>query len=263
MNVKRIVILLLCLLMIVPCRAFDGMKVQPGEELTYEVSYMGIKLGTICISTGKLSDCNGSQCYLTEAKIATYKSIPFVKMNVYYRSYTDKSVNASHRFYGLYKSKDYIDTHKIFFNYQKRNIYVSKSNKDNMYFEKSFSNPHQKKYADGLSLFFVARNFLNCGKKITIPTIIDKDTAKTDINFSGEKRGVKASAVKYPVATRHFTGIAHWTGVYGLTGFFEGFFSDDEARIPIRAKLQLYLGSVEVELIKYTRKGWTPPKYSD
>lgn len=258
---RKFAVILLLLIASIPCFATEGMKMQPGEKLTYEVAYMGIKLGTICITTGDLTNYNGKSCYITEADIATYKSIPFVKMKVLYRSWTDKSITCSHRFYGLYHSKNYVDTQKIYFNYEKKNIYVSKGNKNGLYFEKSYGNPSSRKFVNGMSLFFLARNFLTCGKKITVPTIIDKDTAKTDINFTGERRSAKAEAVNYAVACRHFHGMAHWTGIYGLTGYFEGDFSDDEARVPIRAKLQLYLGAVDVELIKYQRKGWTPPKY--
>lgn len=238
--------------------SFAGFDIQPGEELTYEVSYMGIKLGTIEITTDKLqSDKNGS-FYNTKAKIETYKSIPFIKIKVEYNSHTDKTVSFSHQFRGDYKSADYWDIHKIFFNYDKSNIYVSKENKNGKYFEKSY--PNTKKYADGLTIFFIARNFLTSGKKITIPTIVDKNLESTELNFSGKKMDISIEPVKYPIKTVYFNGKANWTGIYGLSGGFEGWFSDDDARIPIRAKLNLYIGAAQVDLIKWKRRGWEPPK---
>jgi hypothetical protein len=236
----------------------DGFKVQSGEELNYEVSYMGAKLGTIKITTGKEEKSGGKAYYTCKAYIATYKGIPFVDIKVLYTSHLDASATFSHQFAGDYKSKGYWDLQKIFFNYDKSNIYVSKENKDGKYFEKSYMN--KKKFSDGLSLFFMARNFLKTKKQVVIPTIIDKDTATTKINFLGNSEKVSVSAINHPVATSHFIGTANWTGVYGLSGNFEGWFSDDEARIPIKAKLQLYLGSVTVELKSWKRKGWEPPK---
>ena len=255
---KKYIFAIVLFLLGIATQAKAGFTPLVGEELTYEVSYMGIKLGTIVISTDETETYNGNKCYITKADISTYKSIPFLDIKVLYNAFTDKSITCSHRFLGKYKSGGYSDLHKIYFNYDKKNIYISKENANGKYFEKSFQNT--KKFADGLTLFFMARNFLTTGKKITIPTIVDKDLASTEISFTGKTQGTNCRAVKYPVATKYFSGLAHWTGVYGLSGTFEGWFSNDDARVPIKAKLQLYLGSADVELIKYKRKGWTPPE---
>lgn len=238
--------------------SFAGFDIKPGEELTYEVSYMGAKLGTIIISTGKLKKENGISFYDTKAEIKTYKSIPFLNINVEYNSKTDKSVSFAHQFIGNYKSNDYWDIHKIFLNYAKSNIYVSKENEYGKYFEKSYQTT--KKYSDGLTIFFIARNFLTSGKKITFPTIVDKQLESTEINFIGKNVDLPIKAVKYPVKTLYFNGKANWTGIYGLSGGFEGWFSNDDARVPIVAKLNLYIGAAKVELIKWKRSGWEPPK---
>lgn len=235
-----------------------GFEMQAGEELTYDVSYMGVSLGTIVITTSKLQSDDNIQYYNTKADIRTHKSIPFVKISVDYNSRTDKSVTYSHQFFGDYKSGDYWDLHKIFFNYSKSNIYISKENKNGKYFEKSYSN--SKKFSDGLSIFFIARNFLTTGKRITVPTIVDKLLESTELNFTGKEAPINIPAVKYPINTLYFNGKANWTGIYGLSGGFEGWFSNDDARVPIRAKLNLYLGAAQVELIKWKRKGWEPPK---
>jgi hypothetical protein len=66
--------------------------------------------------------------------------------------------------------------------------------------------------------------------------------------------------VNYPIMTTHFDGTANWTGVYGLTGSFEGWFSDDAARVPIKAKMKVYIGSVTLELQSWKRGNWQPPK---
>ena len=45
-----------------------------------------------------------------------------------------------------------------------------------------------------------------------------------------------------------------------LKGSFEGWFSDDEARIPIVSKMNVYVGNVVIELVKWKRPGWVPPR---
>jgi hypothetical protein len=71
---------------------------------------------------------------------------------------------------------------------------------------------------------------------------------------------VEIDALDYEIRTVHFQGEANWTGVYGITGKFDGWFSDDEARVPIRAKMKLYVGNADIELVRWKRPGWTPPK---
>ena len=55
-------------------------------------------------------------------------------------------------------------------------------------------------------------------------------------------------------------GTADFTGIYGMSGDFEGWFSNDEARIPILAKMKVIIGSVTIELTRWTRTGWSPPR---
>lgn len=236
----------------------DSFVHYSGEELLYEVSFMSIKLGTIKIVTGNKKKEGNKDIIMTKAYIDTYKGIPFVDIHVVYESFTDYSFSYSHRFFGNFKTGSYTDLQKIFFNYDNTNIYISKENDNGKYFETSIKN--EKKTSDGLSLFFFARKFLDCHKLVTVPTVVDKEVVYTKINFRGTPINLSMPNIKYPVKTLYFDGTANWTGVYGLTGGFEGWFSDDQARIPIKAKMKLSVGSVSIDLISWTRKGWVPPR---
>jgi len=59
----------------------------------------------------------------------------------------------------------------------------------------------------------------------------------------------------------NFDGNAEFTGIFGLNGPFEGWFSNDPAQIPIKAKMKVILGSINIELKKWQRTGWNPPQY--
>jgi hypothetical protein len=56
-------------------------------------------------------------------------------------------------------------------------------------------------------------------------------------------------------------GRADFVGVFGLTGSFNGMFSNDIAGIPITARLKVILGSIRVELKRWNRGYWMPPKF--
>jgi hypothetical protein len=70
-------------------------------------------------------------------------------------------------------------------------------------------------------------------------------------------------AVDYPVDVVRFDGRADFVGVFGLTGGFEGWFSNDDASIPITARMKVILGSIKVELTKWKRGNWAPPKFTE
>jgi len=82
----------------------------------------------------------------------------------------------------------------------------------------------------------------------------------TKINFLGKGDPIKIDAIGYPVKTLYLDGKLEGKGIYGLSGAFEGWFTDDEARIPVKAYMNVYVGKVLVELVKYKREGWKPPK---
>jgi hypothetical protein len=75
-----------------------------------------------------------------------------------------------------------------------------------------------------------------------------------------KKTSCEIDAVEYPIDTIEFDGRAEFVGIFGLTGGFSGWFSNDEAAIPIVAKMKVILGSVRVELKRWNRPGWVPPR---
>lgn len=232
---------------------------QPGEELEYEVSFFNVKLGKIKIVTEQITDYRGFQVYRAKSFMESYSGIPFVDLKASYSSWIDTTISFSHRFEGSLKlDADRWAFQKILFNYDENMIYNEKY-EDRVLIEK-LNTPTTKKINDGLSLFFLARQYTNMKRSVKVPTLMDTKIGTTYLNFHGKKENVQIPAIKYPVKTVYFDGRADWEGVYGLSGKFEGWFSDDDARVPIRAKMNVYVGNVVIELIRWKRNGWTPPR---
>jgi len=241
-----------------PSNALAQDFIQPGEELTYEVSFMGVKLGSIKMVTEGYETFEGQKVIKAKSFINSYKGIPFVDLQVVFQSWMSPSIKYSYQFASNTKDGDSWKYEQILFDHKQNQIEIKE------YKDKELINGNKiyttKKWNDGLSLFYLARALLNIKKNVIIPTLMDKDTVKTSINFSGKKEDVNIDAVSYPVRTVYFKGNANWTGVYGMTGEFEGWFSDDLAKVPIKAKLKVYVGSVDIELKHWKRKDWGPPK---
>jgi hypothetical protein len=231
----------------------------PGEDLLYEVSYMGIKLGTIRLVSESLDVINNFPAYKVKAYIESYNGIPFVDIKGIMQSWVDTSITHSYKLIAnTKKSEDSWLFEQVQQFPDKCEVDITHWLNKKLILSDTIKT--KKKYSDGLSLLFFARNFGRTKSQIKIPTIIYKDTSNTSFNFLGKKEAVEVSSIKYPVKTRYFNGELGGKGIYGLTGDFEGWISDDSASIPIKAKLNVYLGYVNIELIKWKRNAWTPPK---
>jgi len=232
---------------------------QPGEELEYEVSFLNIKLGRIRVVTEPNETFKGQSVFRAKATMESYPGIPFVDLNTIYSSWIDRSVSFSHRFEGNTKmSGNTWQFQRIDFEYDKEQI-VNEKWENRVSIDKLITKNTQK-VNDGCSLFFLARQYANMKRSVRVPTLIDTQIGTTFINFHGRQETISIPAISYPVRTLFLDGRAEWEGVYGLSGRFEGWFTDDEARIPIRARMNVYVGNVIIELVKWKRDGWTPPR---
>lgn len=232
---------------------------QVGEELTYEVSFLNVKLGTIKVVTESIETIDNHKVYFAKSYIDSYENIPFVSISAVYETCVDKTISFSRHFEGRTQQPDgKWDNQTIKFNYDKNKIHSTKWLEKKLLYDVELD--FEKKCNDGGSLFFMARQYTNLKKTVMIPTIIEKDINDTRINFHGKIEEAEIDAIDYPVETIYFDGRTFWTGLYGLNGRFEGWFSNDDARVPILAKMNLYVGSVRIELIKWKRAGWTPPR---
>lgn len=244
--------------------SFGNVKAQnvfaAGEELEYSVSFIGIKLGTIKMITEGTQNLNGTQVVKAKAFIDSHPNIPFVSLHAIFESWM--ATTGTHSYQFVANTQDGENSwmyDKYTFDYLGRMVKTEKYLDKQLQEKKVFNT--SRKWNDGCSLFFAARHLLKSGKTLRIPTIIKEDTVFTTIAFKDAKSEmVEIDALDYEVKTVHFQGDANWTGVYGITGKFDGWFSDDEARVPIRAKMKLYVGNADIELVRWKRSGWTPPK---
>lgn len=234
---------------------------QAGEELTYNVTYAGINLGQIRLRLSDTVSVSGGRAFHARGLIDSYRSIPFVELHTVYE---DCIAPAGYSEWFLSKTKH--NTHWIVysyrFNYPERRVVLEKSfdtavavvGRDTLRIDTACQ--------DGLSLFYSARKFLQPGSHARFPSVVSEKKGYANIEVSREREHETIDAIDYPVRLIHAAGSAHFVGVYGLSGDFEGWFSDDAARVPVIAKLKVFIGSIRLELMKWKRDGWAPPRYT-
>jgi hypothetical protein len=234
---------------------------QVGEELTYNVSYASINLGQVRIRILERDEREGAVIYRASALIDSYKGLPLVDLHAIFESQIDASIYAR-SFWCRIKDDDRWKTYAYDFAYPKRAIYVETGIWKPPSVEKRDTVRIDTLYQDGLSLFFFARKHLHERQTYRIPTFVNEKKGSTLIQFTNERQKESIDAVDYPIDVVYFKGEAGFVGVYGLSGDFEGWFSNDAARVPILAKMKVLIGKVRIELMEWKRAGWEPPRYA-
>ena len=262
---KKVIITLLSLVLLFAAGTASSQKdnqlkvFYPGEYIEYEVSFMGIKLGNIIITSKEYTELNGKKVVTAKAEMRSAKGIPFVDLHAFFDSWISPGLNFSHQFYAKVKNDEkswFLETYLV--NNDAKEVKYEKWLEKEQLMKKDMK--FESRVLDGCSLFFFARQFTDLKKTVRVPTLMNESISFTNLNFHGEKQNVEIDAVKYPVKVLYFDGRADWEGIYGLKGYFQGWFSDDEARVPIKALMNVYVGNVEITLTKWKRGDWQPPK---
>ena len=258
--VARVLFTFLCTLGCLSTVTADEL-IYPGEDLTYTVTYLGIPLGTVRSVTEGWSTLGDKKVAKVKIYIDSHPNIPFVSLHSIYESFMDPSITFSYRFEANTQVEDNKwEFDQYDFDYGSKKLTIETFRGKQKIRGSSFA--IAKKYNDGSSILFAARRLLYSKKSYRLPTAVMGDTVNTVINFAGTIGKQTINAVDYPIRTVYLNADANWTGIYGLSGRAEGWFSDDDARIPIVAKMNVYVGAVRLELVKWKRGSWQPPKAS-
>ncbi len=255
-----ILMLLLVFVLVPPAHAqpTEGFSLMEGEELVYNVRYAFINLGQVRIRVLKSVNEPGSVTVQTKGYIDSYDGVPFADLHATYESWVDTAIFAK-RFIGKSRDGDWWRYSRYNFDYEHARVLMESGTRDTIVSQRD-TLAISGRIQDGLSLFFIARKNLHSGRAMNFPAIIERKNVNTYINFTGKRTSVEIDAVEYPIDVIEFEGKAEFVGIFGLTGDFEGWFSNDNARIPIMAKMEVIIGSVTLELMEWKRPGWTPPR---
>jgi hypothetical protein len=237
----------------------------PGEDLVYEVSWLKIKLGQVRLKTSPSTYLNGKIVHHAVAYIDSYEGLPLVDLHAIDHSdmdslYYSLGYHATENKGDLwhFESTDYSLEHKMIvietvLQKERKLSPASPVHRDTIDLNDTL-------VEDGLSILYFARNNAHRHATMVVPTLVYGKLGKTRFLFSNEKRLEEIEAVKdKKIRVVQFNGKAEFEGIFGLTGDFEGWISDDDARVPIKAELKVLLGSVKIELIEWKRDGWSPP----
>ena len=233
---------------------------QVGEELTYNVSYASVDIGVVRIKLVDKKVKEGRTYYNAIAYINSYQGIPFVDLHTIYESSIDAGLYSAW-FRGRTKSNRSWNFTTYNFKYGENVLAIESGSWESGIVAERDSFRVDTLYQDGLSLFYFARAHSHSAEYLNVPTVVREKFGNTIIQSTGERVHEELNAVDYDVDLVYVKGEAGFVGLFGLTGEFEGWFSNDDARVPIIAKMKVLIGNVRLELIRWTRPGWAPPRF--
>lgn len=235
-------------------------EMKTGEDITYLVSYSFLKLGEVRLQVLDKKEKDGKTLYRTKAYIDSYKGIPFVNLHQVYESYVGEDYFSNY-FRATEKENDYIKFTEYFFDYKKNNVHVKKGKYNPYEIWADSTTKISTPYQDGLSIFYYAR--MNTGRKlnVNVPCFVTEEFVFTRINFYDKIEKLKIDPINYDIACVKLDGHTDFVSVFGLTGNFEGWFTNDADAVPILAKMKVIIGNVSLTLKNWRKQGWNPPKY--
>ncbi len=234
---------------------------RAGEELQYKVKWNFLRVGTIILRTEHDTTTGDTGHYRLIMTVESNPMLAFLRIHEYNESCVLATDPHSLHYLGKHASGD--DSTLITYSYDPMTRRARCLEKDLRTGETRFSTTLEDAppFVEGASLLLYARTRCHTGKAYGVPTMVGNGLHKTHLDFSGEKEKVNVDALRSPIFAIRYTGSADWKGgtSAGLTGEFCGWVSDDDAAVPLRAEMKVFLGSITIELEKWVRPGWAPP----
>ncbi len=235
------------------------------EKFEYNVSWSFIHLGTITLRVENIESFPDLRKVIVTIKTAPH--LPFINIDEYNVAVLRITDGMTLYYHGTEEQDGrdadvvYVfDEDKKITSYTIRSLATHKLIKCDLI---KFSGP----YLIGTSLIEYARLIAEPGLIKNVPTMLRGKFYPTIINYCGPVEEIEIDACEKPVRAFKYTGNADWGGnaVAGLSGEFTGWLSDDSSKVVLRAEMEIFLGSINVELEKWYKPGWrlpTPVKYT-
>ena len=237
---------------------------QSGEELHYKVKWNFLRLGSIIVRAKRDSLSTDTSVYRLVMIVRSNPDLGVVNIHEYNESVVSSHDAMSKRYYAKQCNGD--DCREIRYSYDEKlhEAYSSERSLSDSTILNAETKGNAPPFVEGPSLFFACRFLAHTGKQFCVPTMVNGTINKTLLDFRFQIDKVNIDGLNRPIRARRYSGSADWKGggSAGLSGDFTGWVSDDDAAIPIRAELKIFLGSIDIELEKWQRLGWTPP-YSE
>ncbi|MEX0773478.1 MAG: hypothetical protein WEB89_10585, partial [Balneolales bacterium] len=222
------------------------------EKFTYEVRYGFFNLGTITIETLKDTTYLGQPAHYLFIKIKSNQGIPLVGYKE--RNYHAIMAHNDTTFYGMKFWTDSVHDN-IFeetlydYDYPAQKLYTFEEGE-------AVDTLELLTLADsGPSFFYFSRLHAGTDRKVNYPIYINHEKGNVELeNYSQIENYSSEAFPDGDVKAVRTRGNADVNGPFGFSGSIDAIFMADDLRIPLEARVRVWVGNVRVRLIDYEVK---------
>lgn len=243
----------LFLLFVIPnCQAYQFII---GEELTYNVMWMHVRLGTATIQVYDSLKMNNQKLYHVKFFLESNPLLFFINMQGKFECYVDENFKP-YLFRSVEKVDDISCDSYYRFDYHDSLIYVRIVDRrdSTRVIEKSI--PLNNHVLDGISLIFYIRSRVDVPNMEQLTVIAGGEKKLLDLKISDRRKKIRINSRNLEFDTFEIEGKAHFTSTAGVTGKFRAWFATDQQKPPMVAELKVFIGNVK--LILESWKNWDP-----
>ena len=224
-----------------------------GEWFRYEVSYGFFTLGWVEVSILPDTVYNGRVHHHLLTRMISNDRLPLIgyERDEFHTFFyvNEEGIPVSSLFW-----KDNVDEEEwdeIVYRFDRETEQVFYKEEDETTGELSLVEPATA----GHIVFVYSRLFAGGGANTELPVYVSKQLGYLDFDHSTATEMRAYEAFEEPIATYKTNGrTVDIVGPFGFSGRFVAFFGQDDLRIPLEARVKMFLGSAVVKLIEY-RKG--------
>jgi len=221
---------------------------RTGEQLIYKVKYLFLRIGTLRLLNEGPVEIEGKTYFKLKIFIDSSPGIPFITIHDIYESYVDSNA-VPVAFYAWERKGDHTLKTDYLFDYelQKARVIIQKIYSDRTELVEDQEIVLDQVYRDVLSLLFYARKMSGQNARdIPVPTFVLGGRDSCYFREVGVVKEVDHLGRKK--SSFYVEGRVKFIGIAGVKDDFQGWFSLDAQRVPLKAKMKAFFGSVIIEL---------------
>ncbi len=247
---KRIIFCFLFILLVQNLQAQFNWRT--GERFTYGVKWGFLRLGTVSVSVTDSTSIDSIAVHRIKLTIDSGPLIFFVNMHSVFDCFLDNQFRPIR-----YKITDVYDDENhnadYYFNYPDSFFTIDFDFEREDEKLSHLKLPLKQDIYEGLSLIYYSRSKIHEKKSEKVMIFWEDYLGFVSINYKGESDSLKIDALEEKLPTYFVDGVIHVKGIAGLSGPFKSWFARDRQRPPLKAYLEVFVGSVVVELEKWEK----------
>lgn len=227
--------------------------IEADEYLKFEIKYSFFKLAWLELEAVRDTVIEGDTLSYLRSIVRTNSRVPFMDEDIDY-----------------YNSLFYVneDNKPVTYSYWKDNVDAGRYREYDYFFDRKLNQVRfdengvrdtldlVEPATSGLIIFLWSRMFAGTETPYDMNVYVSKKQGKILAeNFSRKEKRKVIAFDDQELDTYYSKGQAEVNGPFGFSGDFEAWFLADDLRIPVEARVKVFLGKVKVRLIEYRRGG--------